>query len=366
MIVPLKSAAEPREKPATRMENGFESQLHPGTIPRWPTGIVRVEAKWKRQMERLGMDRETTAQVLFILLVVLGILQVLPPLIRVYLMNVRAKRWKLLLFAIAFIALTFRLFARRRVRTDEDVVLTGSLRTNSLVKCVYLSGCYEPTLANFIQQTLKAGDVFVDVGANTGHFSLIAAKRGAEVIAVEASPANCRLFRQNIEANKLESRIRLVNAAAGNRKGTVRLIENRFNGMWSSTVPQVFWYLRPLTRTIVVPEISLDDMLGEENWKRIRFVKIDVEGAEPKVVRGLHRLIEYGRKDLEFCLEFSPHWLTSAESVELFDAFRSRGFTAYKLVNPEVDFRPYEIRRPVLCLAPPDGQVDLVFSRLSY
>lgn len=309
------------------------------------------------------MECLTTVLLFSFLFVVLGILQVLPPVIRVYLIGPKAKQWKRPLFAIAFIALTFRVFARRMVRTDEDIVLTGSLRTNSLVKCVYLSGCYEPTLTNFIKRTLKAGDVFVDVGANTGHFSLIAAKQGAEVIAVEASPANCRQFRRNIEANACESRIRLVHAAAGNRNGTIELIENRFNGMWSTTVPQVFWYLRPLTRKVVVPEITLDDLLGEENWNRIRFVKIDVEGAEPDVVRGLHRLLENGREDLEFCLEFSPHWLKPEQAKELFDTFRSRGFTAYKLVNPEVDFRPYETRRPVPCPAPPDAQVDLVFSR---
>jgi len=271
-----------------------------------------------------------------------------------------------LLFAIAFLALTLRVFARRRVRTDEGIVLTGSLRSNTLVKCVYLSGCYEPTLTDFITQALKPGDVFVDVGANAGHFSLIAAKRGAEVIAVEASPANCRLFRRNIEANALESRIRLINAAAGNRSGTIELIENRINGMLSTTMSPEFPIQKPFTRKIVVPEINMDDVLGEENYKRIRFVKIDVEGAEPKVVRGLHRLIENGNENLEFCLEFTPYWLTSEQSNELFDTFRSKGFTAYKLVNPEVDFRPYEFRRPVPCPSPPHEKVDLVFSRLPH
>lgn len=313
-------------------------------------------------MERL----KTVLLFLPFLLVVLGMLQVLPSLIRVYLLSPRAKQWKLLLFAIAFIALTFRVFARRRVRTDDDIVLTGSLRTNTLVKCVYLSGCYEPTLANLIKRALKAGDVFVDVGANTGHFSLIAAKQGAEVISIEASPMNCGLFRENMEANALQSRIRLINAAAGNGNGTIELFENRFNGMLSTTLPQLFWYLRPFMHKVIVPEITVDEVLGEENWKRIRFVKIDVEGAEPRVVRGLHRLMENGREDLEFCVEFSPHLLTAEQSQELFDAFRSKGFSTYQLVNPEIDFRPYENCGPVPCPAPPESRVDLLFSRLSY
>jgi len=311
------------------------------------------------------MERLTPSLFWFFLwaLGVLGGLQVVPPLIRIYLMRVRSKRLKLLLFTIAFIALTFKVFARRKVRTDEGIELTGSLRTNPLVKCIYLVGSYEPTLVDYLKQRLGPDDVFVDIGANTGNFSLIAAKQGAEVISIEASPANCRLFRQNVEANALDTRIKLINAAAGDRDGKIELLENRFNGMWSTTVPQVFWYLRPLTRKILVPAIKTDNQLDDTTRQRIRLVKIDVEGAEMNVVRGLRQLIQSGREDLEFCLEFSPSWLTARQSEELFATFRSHGYRAYKLVNPEVDFPPYDIRRPAPCPEPPDRQVDIIFSR---
>lgn len=319
--------------------------------------------------ESNDLDTERTEDLVYYFLIpiaVLSLLQFLPPAIRAYLLSSTPKTGKMSLFAIAFTLLTFRIFARRSVRTEEGVILTGSLRTNTLVKCVYLTGCYEPTLANFIRRTLRPGDIFVDVGANTGHFSLIAASQGAEVIAIEASPANCRLFRRNVEANAFEPKIRLVNAAAGNENGSIELFDNRFNGMWSTTVPGVFWYLKPLTRQVTIPQVALDEVLEAYDRSRIRLIKIDVEGAELKVVRGLRRLIERASEALEFCIEFSPRWLTSEQSAELFDTFRAKGYTAHTLVNPEMDFPPYEIRSPVPCRATPTSQVDLLFSRRPY
>jgi len=301
---------------------------------------------------------------IFIALLFIFVLQVVPPLVRIYLRKAHFKQMKFTLFVIAFILLSARIIARCRVLTDDGIVLLGSLRTNTLVKCVYLAGCYEPALVDYLKQRLGPEDIFVDIGANTGIFSLTAAQLGAEVISVEASPMNCRLFRRNMQANGLESRITLINAAAGNRDGKIRLFDNLFNGMWSSTVPKVFWYLRPLTKSVMVPEIKVDDIVSDESRKRVRLVKIDVEGAELRAIRGLRRLIADGGENLEFCVEFSPDWLTDDQTDKLFSIFRSNGYTAYTLVNKEVDFQPYGIQPPKLCLEPPDRQVDVLFSRL--
>ena len=168
------------------------------------------------------------------LLAALATLQIIPPLIRIYLSRSGTKRLKLFLYCIAFAALSFRIIARCKIRTNDGIVLTGSLRTNPLVKSVYLIGCYEPTLVEYLKRKLTPGDRFLDIGANSGHFSLIAAKLGTDVISIEASPANCRLFAQNVAANTLGSRINLIHAAAGNEDGKIELQENRLNGMWST------------------------------------------------------------------------------------------------------------------------------------
>lgn len=300
---------------------------------------------------------------LLFLLAVLGVLQIIPPLLRIHLKRSGSKRLKLVLYGLAFVALYFRISARRKVLTDDGIVLTGSLRTNPLVKQIYLTGSYEPTLAEYVKGRLQPGDGFLDIGANSGHFSLIAAKLGAEVVSVEASPANCRLLSDNVAQNTFGSKIRLVAAAAGNQKGEMEVHENRLNGMWSTTSPVAFRYLRPITRKVIVPLVRVDDILHPEDVKRIRFAKIDVEGAELSVLQGLSNLLGSGRSDLEVCLEFSPSWLTPAQQAEIFSIFRSHGFEAYKLVNREVEFRPYDIGSPEHCSTPPEHQVDIVFSR---
>lgn len=297
------------------------------------------------------------------LLAVLGVLQFIPPLLRIYLKRSGAKQLKLFLYGVAFVALYFRIFARRKVVTDEGVVLTGSLRTNPLVKQVYMLGCYEPTLVEYLKRSIKAEDIFLDIGANSGHFSLIAARLGSEVISVEASPANCRLFAENVAVNALGSRIKIIQAAAGNEDGEIRLYDNRLNGMWSTTSRAAFWYLRPLARKITVSLVRVDNILQREDVQRVRFVKIDVEGAELAVLQGLRNLLRSGRPDLEFCLEFSPSWLTREQQEEIFSIFRSHGFEAYKLVNREVDFPPHDIGKPEHCSTPPERQVDIIFSR---
>ena len=297
------------------------------------------------------------------LLVVLGVLQIIPPLIRLYLRRQGVKKFKMVLACAAFIALFFRIFARCSIRTDDGIILLGSLRTNTLLKCVYLTGCYEPTLAAYLKRRIRPGDLFLDIGANSGHFSLLAAKFGSDVISIEASPANCRLFSANVAANDFGSRITLVEAAAGEKDGQIELRENWFNGMFSTTSSQPFWYLRPFTKKIVVPEVRVDEVAAEAGVERIRFVKIDVEGAELTVLHGLNNLISSGGTEMEFCLEFSPSWMTRVQAQEVFSVFRESGYNAYTLENREMDFPPYEIATPEVCSEIPGRQVDLIFSR---
>lgn len=293
----------------------------------------------------------------------LALLQVGPPMIRVYLRRPGSKRLKVPLACLAFGLLFFRFAARRSIRTADGILLAGSLRSNTLLKCIYLTGVYEPTLVAYIKRILKPGDVFLDIGANSGHFSLLAARLGMEVVSVEASPANCRLLKANIDANELDSRIRVVPAAAGEANGMLVLHENRFNGMFSTTCARPFWYLRPLCRRVDVPAIKMDELVEEVGAERIRLVKIDVEGAELAVIHGLRNLIRSGGGDLEFCLEFSPEWMTGAQAREIFTIFCECGYQAYSLSNREIDFPPIEVSQPQICRNLPDRQVDLIFSR---
>ncbi len=124
--------------------------------------------------------------------------------------------------------------------------------------------------------------MFVDAGANVGYFSLLAASRGAHVLAYEPTLAVYRRLKENFALNGFSGD--LVNAALSDKAGTVKLYESDDdpeansifgNGEWSSTV-----------RTV-----SLDRDLIRFGVKRVDLLKIDVEGAEPMVLDGAKKLL---------------------------------------------------------------------------
>ena len=89
----------------------------------------------------------------------------------------------------------------------------------------FVFGIWEPNLTNFVQQRLRVGDTFVDVGANLGYYSLLASKLvGAlgHVVAIEASPAIAAHLTKNLHLNNATN-VRVVNAAAADRAGTLAL-----------------------------------------------------------------------------------------------------------------------------------------------
>ncbi len=153
----------------------------------------------------------------------------------------------------------------------------------------YLVGTAEPHLQKTITKYVKSGDTVYDIGANIGYVSLSLAKQvgpKGSVIAFEPLPRNVDLLRKNIEINKL-SNITLLDLAASDKCGeaVIRLAEN------PSTASMVWHRNNPSATEIVVRAIAIDDLVkaGELNYPR--FVKIDVEGAEGAVLRGMRRTI---------------------------------------------------------------------------
>ena len=88
---------------------------------------------------------------------------------------------------------------------------------------------YEPAVEKKVKE-LRDG-LFVDVGANVGRYTVAAAKNGNRVIAIEPSPETFTCLSETIAANNLNHLVKLVNAAAWSKDGSVN-----FKGATSSTV----------------------------------------------------------------------------------------------------------------------------------
>jgi len=149
---------------------------------------------------------------------------------------------------------------------------------------ILLHGIYEPEVAAAILAVIHPGDLFLDVGANIGIHSLIAAYHGARVHAFEPVPRLAKRLKINAAINRLESRITLFEFALSNKEGEAAFyVASRKDDGSHSLIKGV-----PATsiETIIVKTTTLDHHL--EKFGRITpaLIKIDVEGAESLVLDG--------------------------------------------------------------------------------
>ena len=148
-------------------------------------------------------------------------------------------------------------------------------------------GFWEPHVELVLRQVLAPGSVFVDIGANVGWHSMLAASivgASGRVVAIEPNPDNARLIAHSIAHNRLTN-VALVPLALGDTIGysAFRSAIGSNGGFVDGDEAD------PIAPGVtIVPTIRLDD-LGIE---RIDVIKIDVEGAEPIVFRGATNSIE--------------------------------------------------------------------------
>jgi FkbM family methyltransferase len=180
---------------------------------------------------------------------------------------------------------------------------------------------YEPQLVEALAETLRPGDVFVDVGANIGFFSVLAARLvggGGRVFAFEPDPGARAVLRLAAARNGVAAIVDVIEAAAGHEDGRTRLFLSS-DSVLSTTDPRRSPLAADFTfdRAIDVAQMRLDTWSAAHRalLPRLRAVKIDVEGTEDEVVTGMRETIAACPGAIVFC-ETTPgsaadRWLTS-------------------------------------------------------
>ncbi|MEU7578668.1 FkbM family methyltransferase [Streptomyces sp. NPDC041068] len=258
---------------------------------------------------------------------------------------------------------------RRRV-VDVEFGARFAVDTQDLIqRYLYLFGGWEPHMTRWLRSRLRPGDVFVDVGANIGVFAVLGSQlvgSTGRVVAVEASPDFHRRLLRHAELNGCDN-IRAVDTAVsdGRKKLTFVLASSRNMGA-NSIVP----YDGPAESTFEREAVPLAELLDADEISRARVIKIDVEGAEGGVVRGLRPALGRLRPDAEIAVEVTPDRMARlGDSVdELLDTMREHGFHTYRLSNDyAAGGYPYAMRNPappVRWRGPVVGETELVFSRV--
>lgn len=187
------------------------------------------------------------------------------------------------------------------------IVLDG--RDISLTPELVFRGYYELPEENFLKRFVKSGDWVVDVGANVGSFSLLAAQLVGpfgRVFSFEPNPRPSELMSRSLVINWMHERVVQRRVAVGDRAGIVELsfISNRLGdaqvdhqevrGLARSQTLRLLDQEQPVF--IKVPCVRLDDEFPID--LPIKVLKIDVEGNEGQVLAGAARLVS--RRCIDF------------------------------------------------------------------
>lgn len=193
--------------------------------------------------------------------------------------------------------------------------LTGNIYT----------GLHEFRDMAFVLHFLRKGDLFFDVGANSGSYTILAcAAVGARGVAFEPVPSAYRRLLGNVRINNMTTRVECVEKCVGAKTGVVEFTADR------DTTNQVLTEGDVSMNTITVHQTTLD---AETTRGIPTLMKIDVEGYEAEVLAGAENLLQ--RPELKAAIvEMNPDDAYGSDSENhVVKIMRSHGFSVFSY-NP--------------------------------
>lgn len=188
------------------------------------------------------------------------------------------------------------------VHEDRDVHISQQIRE---------SGQWEPYESKLVSTLLAPGQTFIDIGANIGYYTLLAARRVGSlgsVFAFEPEARNFGLLQRNLELNEIAGWVTASAVALGNRTEEVRLFLHPDNLGDHQLHPDQ----ANLQQQSVSVAMRRGDDFFAERCPRADLVKIDTQGAELMVVEGMMQLLKRSGKQLKMIVELTPLSLRTA------------------------------------------------------
>lgn len=222
------------------------------------------------------------------------------------------------------------------VATEHGAMMLVDTTDTVVAPTLLLRGVWETTVTSWLRATLRPGQTFVDVGANIGYFTLLAAQLvGAhgKVVAVEAHPRLAELLRRNVVLNDLRN-VAAFHRAAWDENGELQFhLRQHFaaNSSVASLGTEGLAGLDDQEHEVAVPGVRLDDLLAGQlgmqpggTSAKVDVVKIDVEGAELQALTGLQGTLR-SSPQVRVMFEWSPGQLqmVGTNPGDLLDLFTS-------------------------------------------
>lgn len=193
-------------------------------------------------------------------------------------------------------------------------------------------GIYEMPVQETLSQYLKPGDIFYDIGANVGFFTIVAAKlvgSSGKVYAFEPEAENVATLRHNAQINRFTHVSAIAKAVSRTTGQAEFLLANYCGGHTLATVGS-----RADARDVIsIDVVSIDDAIGQNEIDPPTFVKIDVEGAEIDVLYGMTQTIKEYQPIILYEVDDrnKENLLSKQEEIAAF--LRERGYAIENLAD---------------------------------
>lgn len=199
-------------------------------------------------------------------------------------------------------------------------------------------GVWEPAIGAQIKKHLHKGGVFIDIGANIGYHSLLAAKvleGKGQVYSFEPQESIYLQFKDSIARNGLTN-ITVYNTALSDHNGdeTLYVREENSGGSTLLSIPETEGF--HIQSKLKVALVTLDSFI--EKFKQVDLIKIDVEGYEYEVFKGGRKLLEQFHPTI--IMEFSPVFYMQdyeSKAEELLHFLESCGYTFFDMSGEKLD-----------------------------
>lgn len=190
------------------------------------------------------------------------------------------------------------------------------------------SGIREAHHTRDVRNAVARGMVGIDVGANIGYYALIEAGQVGDtgfVYCIEPEAHNFDILKRNIVANRFVDRVKLFNCAVGDRTGKALLYKSSLSNS------HTLFARGDDAPTQEIPVVTLDHFIESQalSPQRVSFVRMDVEGYESHVLRGMQDLIARN-PNLKLFIELHPAALSNLgeDLGQLLTELEDNGFWA--------------------------------------
>lgn len=219
-------------------------------------------------------------------------------------------------------------------------------RDMTLVPHIILDGVWEPNVTKVITGLLQPGQRVLEVGSNLGWYTLLIAHHigpSGSLITFEANADLAKFTFDSICINGFTERVQLHSLAVSDKTGeTTFHVRGRHlgNSSLGKASQDHLDDLYDSLQSIVVPTVALDTFL-KGNDRKIDLMKIDVEGAEPLVFRGMEQILREN-EDIMIIMEYSPFQMRpiGLDPAQAMSMLFQLGFNAYRIEDPSGELIP--------------------------